>query len=170
MDLLPQHAPTFSVDIDNRVADHTALTLEFSKVPGNYHLRKSLLPDPVAYDQFIAEATNILMSANAKELDKTADRITDSFERHSVVVQSKPLLDGGTMCGQMLIVLGKFSFRLMQIRSELNLDRWFWFWFENSQQKLNGLVSGFCIRQMLQTISNSVQTNFCQHFKTQLKL
>jgi hypothetical protein len=91
MDLLPKHAPSFAVDIANRVADHAALTLEFSNVPENRHLKQSLPPDSMAYNRFISEATDILTNADVEHLDKTADRIANTFEKHSVIIQSKPL-------------------------------------------------------------------------------
>jgi hypothetical protein len=58
--------------------------------------------------------------------------------------------------GQYNLVLGKFGLKLIQTRFEPNRNRKFRFRFGKSSLKPNGLICGFGLGWVLQTVSNAV--------------
>jgi hypothetical protein len=118
-DLLQCYTPTLSVDLENRVADHAAIVLEFNDVPENHDLRKVLPQGSREYERFIDDATEILKAADVNNLAGMFKRIADAFEYHSLLVQSKTRQGWWTQaCSD-----SKAAYRLS--RSEADKARWY---------------------------------------------
>src|SRR5882757_2621911 len=66
--------------------------------------------------------------------------------------------------GYYVLVLGKFGLRLTQTGFEPNPNRLKWFGFGESWLKLNGLVSGLGVPNLVQTKSNQLRKNIKKYF------
>jgi hypothetical protein len=90
MDFFKDHPPTLNIDIDNRVADHAALTLCFDDIPETRSIKSALPQGSIAYDRFIEESIDILSDAN-NVTDASAMIAEEADDKHSIMVQAKPL-------------------------------------------------------------------------------
>jgi hypothetical protein len=88
--LLERFSPILDVSLDDRGAgDHAAMFIRFFDTPPIHELRKALPRGSLARKAFLEDASNAWKTVDLDDLPALFSKLSDSFDTHSVLVQSK---------------------------------------------------------------------------------